>query len=138
MYVSLHNYFGYRNEFKKTQKHELEKWNCKSWNRKSVYDFFNQYTKTLYLCKGDNHLKQSSRKEIWIQVLGNNESKIRINGQPFILNWQWVLNDFWDWTPWTNNKNFKCTFSLKNRKWIFVEIILKTSCLVIHKAFSLS
>lgn len=24
MYVSLHNYFGYRNELKKPQKHELE------------------------------------------------------------------------------------------------------------------
>lgn len=45
--------------------------------------FFNQCTKKhiLYHCKGENHLKQSSKKEIWIQVLGNDESKIRINGR---------------------------------------------------------
>lgn len=47
----------------------------------SQYMIFLTKKHILYHCKGENHLKQSSKKEIWIQVLGNDESKIRINGR---------------------------------------------------------
>lgn len=54
MYVRLHNYFCYGNELKKkkTQNMNLKNKYC---NKKSVYFFFNQYTKTFYHCKGENH-----------------------------------------------------------------------------------
>lgn len=53
MYVRLHNYFCYGNELKKkNQNMNLKNKYC---NKKSVYFFFNQYTKTLYHCKGENH-----------------------------------------------------------------------------------